>query len=993
MSVFTLSPEDVATRAPIFYKATRQWIQKKPEAERAMNEFWKTLELGPDVGLQKLENRIIEGAHQGDITQVDAENKALENEHILTWPEIISQYFDYTLPLINRMSAIGLTRSDSPFKEIQQHGHNAAMMQAYCTEVRDNIYGLLNKTKNLNLDILHEYLLTERVKDKNTTIDDAGNIIAKVGDRSMKLNTQGLTPQSAQELQDTILKPKVGDEWGKLVEIANNLYTLHKKVLEKYGDGVFGEVLNKQLKDNKFYVTFLSLEHIESMGGGNDTASKQIYASVGDLGPIANTVTATVMKDLSLIGSLTKSIMRQKFFEWGLAMNNGSIVEAKHLQQGYFDGPPTNYETVYWLWGGELQAAHVHNDYMPIIAHNPGGFEKFMNTMGPALVYFKYAYVQLRAGFFFVNMFRDAFNTAQNLPEYKFFSPEQATTGLGLLRSFGVIDAVTRTFKELPAMVRHQLGKQTDKTVQDMRWMGIGNSPYAQELSADARGLERIIRKANVFIPDAKYNNIQGKFFGMVEFAVDLVNASDMATKAATVKLLKEKHPDMSEAMIADIVNTRAGTPDTTNKGILTPAYNWLFMYSHVAAKGWEGSIRSAKENPRIFIPKLIGNTVVPRLLAYAALKGMIGWDDESRKRNQRIMQGVPDYFMAGTIVIPLGLTKSGKSVILTIPQDEFSRTMGGWVYYTLKNMDPNSRQSLLTGTMSALFSGMDYAQAQMPGFNPIIKTGKQIYDMWNLPDGEGPTSGFGQPLIPQRVREETKFKGKNWMKANSRSFSYWWPDIVNNTLGLSQFYKFSDRPDEIRDTLEKSTNIPILGDILRRFVRVTSSGVSMERAYEKKAEMEGERAIESNLLSDRFLEFRNQYMQEHKEEPGPDEILALRMKILAEPGGPESLGGIRAGGNEKPKPPMTPLQFYVNYNLKTISHGSDRIERILKMFTSGGIDIETEMLNILSQDLSSEEMDEVIKQGREKRAISWKAIMQYRRKKALEKGKLAKPI
>jgi hypothetical protein len=37
--------------------------------------------------------------------------------------------------------------------------------------------------------------------------------------------------------------------------------------------------------------------------------------------------------------------------------------------------------------------------------------------------------------------------------------------------------------------------------------------------------------------------------------------------------------------------------------------------------------------------------------------------------------------------------------------------------------------------------------------------------------------------------------------------------------------------------------------------------------------------------------------------------------------------------------------------------------------------------------------MDDLIKQGREKRAISWKAIMQYRRKKALEKEKLAKPI
>lgn len=1001
MSVFTLSPEDVATRAPIFYKATRQWIQKKPEAERAMNEFWETLELGLDAGLGKLHNRLIEAKHEGDLMKAEAEAKAIETKHILSNFNLLASFFDFKLPLINQMAARGLTRSDSPYKEIAEHGHCPAAQTAYCTDIRDYVLGELAKTKNLNADILHAYLLSERVKTGNITQDEYGNVIAQVGDRSLKLNTMGLTPQSAREYQENYLKPLVGGEWNKLLEIADDFHKPHTKILELWGEGPFGSEFNKSLMAAKNWVKFEPVKYMVSLAGGNEGAVKQIYASVGYLGPIGDVVSASLEKDLNLISSLTRSIARQRFYEWGIAMGDGSVVEAKREKHGYFDKPPVNYKTVYWLWDGKVQAAHVHNDFLGMVTNDPSRIENFFNdphlngapSLNTMLVPFKYAYVNLRAGFFFVNMFRDAFNTAQNLPEYKFFEPARATWGSLGFRAFGVVDAVVRTFKELPAMVRHQMGKETSKAVQQMRWMGITQSAYAQELSVIAHGAERIIRKHGVFLPNAKYENIQDKIFAMIQFAVDVVNASDMATKVATMKLLKEKHPDMSDAWIADIVNTRAGTPDTTNKGLLTPIYNWLFMYSHVAFKGWEGSWRSAKASPRTFIPKLIGNVIIPRVIAYAALEGMIGVDDEQREKTKRIMQGVPEYLLAGTIVVPLYLTDSGKSVSLTFPQDEFSRVIGGLTYYTLKNMDEKNRRNLISGVMKSVLSGLDYTQTQQPGLNPILQTLVQAGAMWKLPEGEGPRGGFGQALIPRHIREEAKYETKDWLKANKRSLQYWGTDLWNNTFGLSQFYKISEHPGEIKDTLQNITNIPVIGDILRRFVRVTSAGAPSTRAYEKKAEMEGERAIEANLLTDRLIQFKADYFKAHKEEPDTEDILKLRRKILEEPEGAELLGGIRVGGERAPRPPMTPMRFFTSYHLKTMPVGARKVDRLLRIFSSGDINIEAEVLDTLSQELTAGEMDDLIKQGREKRAISWKAIMQYRRKKALEKEKLAKPI
>ena len=958
MSVMLLSPKDLAKRAPKFYAAVSSWLSKKPEFEQAVNDFWTELSKGPEEGIGKLYNQIIDDAHLGEKTRVQTEKNIADSKHILPVKEQAARLYDYTWPLLNRMEELNLKRWDQPFAAVQEANHSAVIIEAYATDIRDKVVRELAKTKALNQDVLHAYLFSERIRRGNYETDAEGNLVVKVGDRALKLNSRGVTQQSAAELQDHI-KKLVGDEYTKLQEIAKNLYDEHRKVLERFGEGPFGKELNDKLMDNEAYVTFEPVKYIEEKAGGRAAGAKLIYTSVGDLGPIGNTVVSTVQKDMDLINNLTKYIAREKFFEFGMMANNGMVIPAKTVQGGFFDKPPAHYQTVYWLWDGKMRAMHVHDDYAPIVNGESTEIEKLMGPMNVLLLPFKLMYVNLRAAFFAVNIFKDASSTSLNMPEYKFFSPAQARPGqafgLGTARAFGLIDAISRSFAEVPEAIKHQTGKATSQAIQEMKRLGIGashNTETEKELAQAGRGLERLLRQRGILVPGAKFESNLDALGSYLLYAVDVVNASDLATKMAAIKLLKERHPEYTDAHIADIVNTQAGTPDTTNKGLLTPLYNWMYMYSHVSAKGFQGSVRASKEDPKAFYSKLIAHGVVPRMLVWAAKLGLMG------AAAKEIYDNIPENFLAGYVNIPLGKTKQGKSVHVTISQDEATRVAGGLTYYMLKNMDPADRKDLLENLSDAILNGFDYAQNQMPGFNPVIKMGGQLSSMWNLDKGKGPTGGFGQDLVPERIRKE-------WPERRGRAWGRLGAETWNNTLGMGQFYRFSDNPDEIQSTLEQITNrTPLLGDMLRRFVRVSAAGKATD-AYEAKQDVAAANAATSNDRIQRMIGLRNDFLKENDREPAPRDVYAFYQQMKRDM--PKAMRGISVA------------DFRRSYAAYTV--GAKGTEgRVQAVFKAGSNEAKAAALEQLSKEMSPADLSKVIKQARRDRMLSPKAIQIYRR-------------
>ena len=338
--------------------------------------------------------------------------------------------------------------------------------------------------------------------------------------------------------------------------------------------------------------------------------------------------------------------------------------------------------------------------------------------------------------------------------------------------------------------------------------------------------------------------------------------------------------------------------------------------------------------------------------MVWAAKLGLMG------AAAKEIYDNIPENFLAGYVNIPLGKTAQGKSVHITISQDEATRVAGGMAYYTLKNMDPKDRKDLLENFTDALLNGFDYAQNQMPGYNPVLKMGGQLADMWNLDKGKGPTGGFGQELVPERIRKEwPERRGRAWGRIGSE----WW----NNSLGMGQFYRFSDNPDEIQSALEKGLNrTPILGDMLRRFVRVSSAGKTTG-AYEAKQDVAAAKAGVSNDRVDRMVELRNDFIKANDAEPKPRDVYGFYQQMIREM--PEAMKGVSVP------------EFRRSFAAYTV--GAKGIEgRVQAVFKAGSNEAKAAALEQLSREMDPAALNRVIKQARRDRMLSPKAIQSFRR-------------
>ncbi len=174
-------------------------------------------------------------------------------------------------------------------------------------------------------------------------------------------------------------------------------------------------------------------------------------------------------------------------------------------------------------------------------------------------------------------------------------------------------------------------------------------------------------------------------------------------------------------------------------------------------------------------------------------------------------MEGVSEYDMTNYHIIPIGLTESGRSVYLRIPQDEFGRLMGG-IFYKLYNaaMGKNKWGMELA----------DYMQGQVPSVSPLFGA---ITDVAAYTTGHVPYDHFrGRPAYSELVG---KAGGTRELKAFAK--------YMSNKMGGGIVHRFgTDLKHEVETEIEKWIDIPGLSNIIGRWVRVSDYGVSEK--YEK---------------------------------------------------------------------------------------------------------------------------------------------------------------
>jgi hypothetical protein len=307
-------------------------------------------------------------------------------------------------------------------------------------------------------------------------------------------------------------------------------------------------------------------------------------------------------------------------------------------------------------------------------------------------------------------------------------------------------------------------------------------------------------------------------------YFVQTGQALERTTKVGSYTYLKEKFPDMPTPVLAHLVRN-AGSPDFLRAGREQALYNNILLFSNAMKEGYRGDIEAFKDHPGEYLVKKFTFMAVPKVLMYAGLIGFLGGAVKD------IFKGVTEYDLTNYLIIPLGRTKSGKSVYWRIPTDEASRLLGGILWKILRAPELG-----VTHEAGDLF---DYMAGQAPTVSPLLGV---IADTLDYASGKNPYDRF----YGRHAVGEVEFAAKD-MRAHLQFLKY-----IAGKLGASIVYKFKhDKVEKVAEELEsvigfpissqiadfaiKSVDAPVASNLLGRFLKVTDYGIRETILREKK--------------------------------------------------------------------------------------------------------------------------------------------------------------
>lgn len=309
---------------------------------------------------------------------------------------------------------------------------------------------------------------------------------------------------------------------------------------------------------------------------------------------------------------------------------------------------------------------------------------------------------------------------------------------------------------------------------------------------------------------------------------------------------------------VARRVREEIGSPDFLKRGVQTNWTNSIALFSNAIVQGWRSDFKAMKNDRTVLVKTILASTPYHALLwtakaglLYAAMKAIFGDDDDKTKyfkHMYEILQKIPDYDCMNYNIIPIGMTPNGQALYLRLPQDENAKLTGG-ILWSFLNTFKGKFEPM------DMFKTLNYASDQLPGLNPVfaLTHGALSYCGINI-------MGAGMPDDLQKHMTETMWKAR-WQdgaKLDALSeFGKWaW-----NTAGLSYFWKFQteaqrNAPDEegVYGAIQDSQSLPIVNDIISRFLKVSDTGVTTEVKQEALNPLRNEKAAES-IIKKRIIE------------------------------------------------------------------------------------------------------------------------------------------
>jgi len=899
ISVLINKPEMLKQIAPSFYKAFFNYLENKPRIKKAYDQIQALLKKGEDAIFEDRLKTFFADVEKGRKV-ADIARRRNEKSFRDLWGELMSNFVTKGHYLRKDVKKAKVSPENNPYYFYKQIPYVMSNNFQYVRDLSNTVKLPLEKNK-IDQKYFDFYLMLIRSTTERKYLANPGGYNLPEGVKTLQKLKKHLGTEKFSQLEKSkaaLIKAR-----------KENVFPLLRK--SKAYDSNF----MKYIEDNENYFTFSVYKFLtDKYKYSNNLQSAKIFNQIGTFEAIRGPFEATMLKDISLMAGAVRTIAAQKLVDFYLNPDNKlteKISISKRDGKGRIVMARGDYKTISYLYEGKTRAYDLPKEIVEAYEYN----DLHMQTLVKYLSILNRPFKELFVGknpfwALLTNLPRDIKRTWINNPEI---------TIINLAKNLAKIapDVFKDVFLGISTPKVRKLYQQRRLPAYRL-WMS-GRNPEESYADMEIKQFETSPRKY--------IDNIYNPWRVLMTLLEDIAAFTEKVVKAGGSIALEEQGLRGAELVFRTMIGI--GSPDFMQKGFYTALNNNIKLFSNAAIQGWDADIEAVLRNPRSFFFRTTVANIIPKILMWAAKAGILATvfkllsDDPNDEKYanwlQEAFSKIPEYDLTNYHCIPIGETESGKVVYIIRPPDFSGKIISGLMWKLLnieKDFNPSDIIRFVNGEMplGSLSPAIQFALDAL-----AFAGGKNIWDTFR-----------GQTAISP---QDWTAGGLTRLKA---FFRYEW-----NSYGGYYIYKWkSDDMIKIQSDLEKFLGQPIIGQGLRKFIRVSDRGKVEEFQHTKRTK-QALSAIKNKLIDRSIISSINSKTPINKLP-----IAALYKKLLEE-------------GYDVKSPREFFSQYKKKYNQQLLRKRDTAISR--NLYSVGGsvktyIDLQLKDLeNITKQDVLEE--------------------------------------
>jgi hypothetical protein len=585
-----------------------------------------------------------------------------------------------------------------------------------------------------------------------------------------------------------------------------------EKLVEKAEEeGFYTPEMIETMKANKFYATFQVLDYIDKK------VTSVIYKSKGTLKGVANPATTSIAKVVTTLRAMRYNQSKKISLDFLNTLNE--LEEAKTKWTGRTRVPveprDNKKSLVRVIDDGKIKGFYVDKEVGVILNNIDEPTLRQLGIIAKKLTgagIYRPLFTTINLGFQSFNSIRDFHRAWRNLPDKT------------LLESLISYPKFTINYaKSIPDAWKKATGQESTliREMESNEIFGITRNDLYGTPDPSEEEITRILRRIDILPPQEGRSRLK-KLLQPIVKLLDVIqitgNFIEALPKVAGYKMLKKEFPNKKE--LSYYVRNYIGSPDFMVMGKATPITNNVLLFSNAIKEGIKGDLNMAfnsKTRGAWWFKSILG--LIPRFMQIAGILGLLG------SGYKKMLSSISEYDKTNYNIIPLGTDENGKVVYIRVPMDETGRFQAAMLWKIVNLATGKNKQTIARdlGEIFSIWAGN--IPSTVPSFKALSALSSYL-------SGENPYDTFrNRNVIP-----DDKFKA---------GFKYSFPVMIQwllNNQGASIVLP-AYRADGNSGMLEKIVNLPILSNLLGRFLRVSDYGQT-EIAKKIKEEEERKAAI-----------------------------------------------------------------------------------------------------------------------------------------------------